>query len=198
MKNRNRILYWVIGILGLCIIGVIVGCRVVSVKEGSRIKLIGSSKMYGTKFIEGFYGTHSKGRSSLMLKDGGSWRVVWSAIGGWPLFAWDDAVLFVAVTSPSGDPKYMLHLKGFGTANIDAEVRSYKLNELKGRKNEDMIEGRTRWQLAGNEIVWSAPSEASAAELLEIRIKLQTFEDMARRVRAKDVKRVFNGNEFFE
>jgi len=195
---RNRMFYAGLGTVGLCLIGACTAVTSWLRTDDSGIKYIYGSKVFGAKFSEGFYGTHSPSYYSLMVKRGKNWEVVWRGIAGSPLFAWDDAVLFAAVTTESGDAKYLLHLNGLGTAVIDDEIRSYKLVALGDRKSDDMLEGRTRWRVIGDEIVWSATSDTPSSESVEISIKWGRLVEMARKVGAAKNKRVFKGNEFFE
>jgi hypothetical protein len=198
VTKRNGIYYAGLGTLRLCLIWASIAVTSCLRNDDSGVNYISGSKVFGTKFSEGFYGTHSPSYYSLMVKRGKNWEVVWRAIAGSPLFAWDDAVLFAAVTSESGDAKYLLHLNGLGTAVIDEEIRSYKLLALGDRKSDDMLEGRTRWRLVGDEIVWSATPDTPSSESIEIGIKLERLVEMARKVRAIEKKRVFKENEFFE
>ncbi len=160
--------------------------------------MLPGSEVFRKEYVKGFFGTHSCGRYRLLVKDGRKWKPVWDGIAGWPLFAWGDAVLFAAVINESGEVAYLLHVRGGGTANIHAEVRSYRLIALGNQKSATMIEGRTRWLVASNDVTWIAEADSGATEPVKVQIKVEQLLDMAKKVRERNFKRTFHGNGFFD
>jgi hypothetical protein len=162
------------------------------------VKYLPGSRLYGTKYTEGFFGTHSSGHYSLYVKHEKNWKLVWRGVGGWPQFAWENAALFTATTSESGEAKVLLHSTALGSVVINDEIYAFKANALQGRKSTDLLAGRTRWSLEGESIVWSAPDDSPSAEVVQVKIKITDLEAMAAKGLSTKKKRVFRGNEFFE
>lgn len=166
--------------------------------SGSNVKPVNGSKTFVTEYKEGYYGTHSKGLNTLLARRSGHSDVIWKGIAGWPLFAWENAVLFAAVVSDSGEPGYLLYINGLGTIRVDKEIRDYRQRSLGNRKSADMLESRTQWRFVGNDIYWVAPEDPPSVENIEIKISVAELVAMGKEGLMKKRKRVFMGNEFFE
>jgi hypothetical protein len=169
-----------------------VGCR------GSNVRPVTGSKTFVTEYHDGDYGAHSKGFYTLLAKRNGHSDVIWKGVAGWPLIAWEDVVLFTAVISDTGEVGYLLYIDGLGTIRMDKEIRDYRQRSLGTRKSADMLESRTHWRVAENDIYWVAPEDPPSVENIEIKISVAELVAMAKDGLPKKRKRTFLGNEFFE
>jgi hypothetical protein len=153
------------------------------------------SSVFRLKYHEGFYGTHAPSYASLQFKTEGRWRDLWKRVyelGG----TWDDKVLFLAATTESdaSERKFRLlfYQPKIGIVDVNDELAVEKTKLMMENKIAESSPGK-KWQFPQDGIIMGFETSPPS----EIKVTLTQLVEMAERVKARNQKTVFDGNEFY-
>lgn len=174
-------------ILLLISIGIVAGCSSCSPKPGDVVK---DSSVFRLKQHEGFYGTHSSSYTTLLFKDSVVWNGIYE-IGG----TWGDKILFLAATTESDirarNYRLLFYQPEMGVVDIHDELLAVRAEMMMERKISESSPAK-RWQFSSDGIIIGFDTTPPS----EIKIPLSQVTAIAKKIRLKNQKSIFAGNEF--